>query len=305
MVAFIVKDSIIVGIVNIIKENLQHVFNGFVHKLFVKSSGLYCFNNFCIIDTAACRHFKVKARLNSLGTVGNSSPVRHYISLESPFVTENIRKKLFVFCRIGSVYLVVAAHHCLWLAFLYGNFKTAKVDFTECSFVQLGTHAHSEIFLIVGGKMLYGSSNIPFLNSLDFCRSNFSGQIWVFGIVFKVSSAQWASLDVHGRSKKNGNIVCTALLAKGASHFFNQVRVKTGCRCTGCRKANGGQCSSILVHFAQSVGTVGNHYGWNSQSFNRFCIPKGCTGTQRRFFFKCHLRDDFFNVTRHSDLQVR
>ena len=180
MVAFIVKDSIVVRIVYIIKEDIEHVLNSLVQKLFIKSSGLYGFHDFCIVDTAAGRHLKIKTSSNSLCTVSNCTPVSHYISVKTPFAAENVRKEFFVFCGINTVDLVVAAHHGFWLAFFNGNFKTAKVDFTESSFIHFGTNAHAEIFLVVAGKMLYGSSHIPFLYTADVGCCDFSGKVWVF-----------------------------------------------------------------------------------------------------------------------------
>ena len=74
--------------------------------------------------------------------------------------------------------------------------------------------------------MLDGSSNMLGLDTIYKSSSNLAGKVRIFGIIFKVSSAERRTLDVYRRSQYNGHIVCLRFFSNGFTHFLHQFSVK-------------------------------------------------------------------------------
>ena len=212
--------------IRILKNNTENAFYSLIENFFFQGTVFDCFNNQGIVCAAGRRHLQFQSCFQAFHTVIDCTPVRHHVTFKSPVSSKYICKKPFVFRCKGSVNLVIRAHKGIWLCFFYSSFKSRKINFTESSFVCLRRVAHTMVFLVVCGKMFDGSSYVLGLYTIYKCGGNFTGKIWIFRIIFKVSSAKRGTFDIYCRSKNHRYIVGLSFFSDGFTHFFHQFPVK-------------------------------------------------------------------------------
>ena len=135
--------------------------------------------------------------------------------------------------------------------------------------VDNGIRSGTVCFLIIRGEVFHTGSDAFRLYAPDICRRHLSCQIWIFGHIFKIPSAERTAFDINCRAEEHAHVLSLTLVPKDLSHTFHQFHVKAGCRGAGCRKADCIHtfiqaemiCRSFL--FAQTVRAVCHHNGRN------------------------------------------
>ena len=168
------------AVVCIFEDNVQDTFYSLIQNFFFQNAVFYSFHDQSIICSIGTWHFQFQPGFQTFHTVIDGTPVRHYITFKSPVITENVCEKPFVFRSKSAVDLIVRAHKCIWLSFLYRSFKCREIDLAESSFICFRGIAHAVIFLIISCEMLDGSSNMLGLYAIDKCSCDFTCKIWVF-----------------------------------------------------------------------------------------------------------------------------
>ena len=146
-------------------------------------------------------------------------------------------------CGMLAVYEVVRAHDRFRLGLFYGNLEALQENFTGSTFADVGVHMVSVVLLIVKGKMLDRSTGtLMFLYSLCICSSRTSGNQWILGIIFEVTSAEWIPVDIHTRCQPEVNTELFHLTADNVSGILN------GCYIPGlCQKCGDRDGGCILI----------------------------------------------------------
>ena len=302
MVSFLVPGSLGLGIFQIAVVDGQDPLHGLIHNRFLQNALLNGFQHLPVVNTAGGGHFQIQTRCNTLHTVGNSAPVGDHIALEAPLVPEHFRQEPGIFRSVNAVDPVVGAHHRPGLGLLHGGFKGREVDLPEGSLVHIGGGTHAPVLLTVGGEMLDGGAHVFALDAVDEGCCHLTGQIRIFGEVFKVPAAEGAALDVHGGAQHHAELLVLAAVADGLAHAVDHLLVKGGGSGAGGRHADGcdgvvhAQVVAGIILLAQTVGAVGDHTGGDAQTVDGFGVPEVQAGQKAALFFQRHLGDKSFDV---------
>ncbi len=115
--------------IRIFKYDVQNPFYSLVKNRFLQRTVLYGSYDFLVIYTAGRGHFQFQSGFQSGYTLVDRTPVGHHVSLEAPFVTQDICQQPGIFGGKGSVDPVVGAHKCVGLGFLYRSLECREIDF--------------------------------------------------------------------------------------------------------------------------------------------------------------------------------
>ena len=126
---------------------------------------------------------------------------------------------------------VVGCHDGHWLCILDCNLKSFQIDLTEGSLGQDRIRTHTVVFLVVACIMFDRcSASRYFLYTQCHGSSHHTGQQRIFGIIFKVSSAQRISVNVHTRCQPEGDTEQFHLVADHFTEFTNKVQIPGLCQ---------------------------------------------------------------------------
>ena len=141
----------------------------------------------------ACVHFVHRYRLSA-------APVCHDHAFESPFVSCKCGTKIIVIRCRSSVILVVGGHNRHRLCLFYNHFETFEVDLTDCSFRNGIILFVSACFLRIQCVVFDGNTNtFALLYAECCCCAGHTYDYRIFRIIFKVTSAECVSVDIHTR----------------------------------------------------------------------------------------------------------
>ena len=130
-----------------------------------------CFHSFfeqCFI----CSVFPVVKALGicnilTIHPVVHSAPVRHHISVKSPFVSQHIREHLLILTQICTIEHIIGIHDRPRFFFFHHALKSRKIDLPHSPFIHLGRTGHTVILLIIGHEMLRAGSHMFALYTVD------------------------------------------------------------------------------------------------------------------------------------------
>ncbi len=128
----------------------------------------------------------------------------------------------------SAVDVVVGSHDGPRVALLDCNLEIPQVDFAQGTYRNPCVKVKSVEFLVVSRKMLDGRPDSLALDSTDVAGGYLASQQRVFGIIFKVPSAQRIALDVDAWGKKNVHPIFKNLVADGFTDFLDKRRIPGG-----------------------------------------------------------------------------
>ncbi len=254
----------------------ENPFHGSIQNRFLQPAipnGLY---NLSVIYTAASGHLQILTGNQPGHPVIAGAPVRHHISVKSPFLPQDFRQQPGTLGHIFPVDPIVTAHDRPWLCLADHLFKCCQINFPQGSLIDFRGNRHAPFFLIVGGKVFYAYAHMPALNPFGKGSAQLSGQIWILGIVFKIPAAQGTALDIDSRSKEHADIFGLTFVAQCHAHLPQQFRVKRRRQTAGGRKTNrlngiiDAEMVAFLILLSQSVRSVRHHYAFHAKPLNRF-----------------------------------
>ena len=158
-------------------------------------------------------------------------PVGHNRSGKSPLVSCCFRTGIVTVRSMYAVDQIVGCHDGHWLCILDCNLKSFQIDLTEGSLGQDRIRTHTVVFLVVACIMFDRcSASRYFLYTQCHGSSHHTGQQRIFGIIFKVSSAQRISVNVHTRCQPEGDTEQFHLVADHLTEFTNKVQIPGLCQ---------------------------------------------------------------------------
>ena len=126
---------------------------------------------------------------------------------------------------VFAVELVVRRHHRPRLAFLDGNLEVFQIEFPQGTVAYLGIVLQTVDFLVVGGKVLDGSSHAIRLDATHVCGSHFARKQRVFRVILEIAPAERIAVQVHARGEEHIDTVFQYFIAHGGGHGFHQFRI--------------------------------------------------------------------------------
>ena len=205
-----------------------------------------------------------------------------------------------VLIGVGAVHLIVACHQRFRAALFYGDLKACQIDLPQRSLVHHRVHRHAPQFLAVHREMLRTGVSALSLDPPDISGSHLSRQIWIFGKILKVPSAQRASLDIEPRSQNHMDSLHCRFLSQGSPDLFSQFRVpavRHGRRSRETSRRQRGVQAQMVTRpslLADTMGPVRTVHGRNPQAVKVPCLPLPFSGKKGSLFFQRHLLDQFF-----------
>ena len=157
------------------------------------------------------------------------------------------------------------------------------------------------MFVVVCAEMFKRSTYAVLLNAFDISGTEFSRKIGILREIFEISSAERRSLYVHAGTEQYIYFLVKTLLAESVADFFGKIFVPCRGKRNRRRKSRCGEGtfqSDIVVFFVfltEAVRTVRHDKTAYAESRHGFCFPEVFARTQRRFFFKRHFGNEFFN----------
>ena len=189
-------------------------------------------------------------------------PVSGYHALIPPLSPENVCQEFFIFGGSPAIYDIVGGHDGPGIRFPHHDFKTFQINFPQSPLGYPGVALKPAGFFIVAGKMLHRGSHFPGLDSPHHSGSHLSGHQRILRIVFKVSSAERASVNVHGRCQPHADIIFQHLQGSGRPDLFHQFRIPGAGQQSGTGKGSG--IYTALRSDAQSRRAVRRHHIGNA-----------------------------------------
>ena len=221
-----------------VRNELQNPSDNLIQITFIQTPVLNSCHDLLILSAGASRHLKIKACPDAFHTVFDRTPVSYNKPFVSPLVPQDICQKIFIFRAESSVQGIVCTHHSPHLCLLNDFFKCRKIDFMKRSLIHLCVYAHPLGLLVIAGKMLDTGSNSLCLKTFHICRCKFSGKIRILAEVFKVSSAERASLHIDSGTEQHSHIFRLAFSSQALAQFFHYFRVKRCSQCGSAREAD-------------------------------------------------------------------
>ncbi len=206
--------------------DMEDAFHGSVQNGFLQPAFPNSPYDLSIIYTSASGHLQILAGNQPGYPVVTGAPVRHNISVKSPFLPQDFRQQAGTLGHIFPVDPIVAAHDCPWLCLADHLLKRSQVNLPQGSLIDFSRNRHTPFFLIVGGKVFYTYAHMLALNPFSKGSAQLSGQIRILGIVFKIPTAQGTSLDIDSRPKEHADIFGLTFIAQCRAHLPQQFRVK-------------------------------------------------------------------------------
>ena len=119
--------------------------------------------------------------------------------------------------------------------------------------------------------MLERSADAVFLDAVDHCRSHFSRQQRVLGIVLEIPSAKRVPVDIRTRSEKNVHAILKHLIAHISSGLLYEFEIPGGRKHCGNRITGAIERPGIAFSFwcnAKAGRTISKDYCRNAESGN-------------------------------------
>ena len=136
----------------------------------------------------------------------DGAPIGDDQPLKAPTVAQDILGQSFVFTAIATIKAIVCAHHCPRLCLPHGNFEGWQVDFVQGSRIDQRINNHALGFLIVHSEVFNAGARAGRLHAGDKGDGYSSGQIGVFAVIFEITAAKRASLDIYPGAQQDGNV---------------------------------------------------------------------------------------------------
>ena len=117
--------------------------------------------------------------------------------------------------------------------------------------------------------MLERSADAVFLDAVDHCRSHFSRQQRVLGIVLEIPSAKRVPVDIRTRSEKNIHAILKHLIAHISSGLLYEFEIPGGRKHCGNRITGAIERAGITFagrRDAESGGPVSENYCRNTEA---------------------------------------
>ena len=182
-------------------------------------------------------------------------PVGHDSSCKSPLISRCFRAGIVAVCSVHTIDQVVRCHNGHRLCIFGCDFKTFQIDLTQCTLGQDGIGAHTVILLIVACEVFDRGSAARYLLYTE-CHGSrhHTGKQRILGIVFKVSSAERISVDVHTRCQPQCYVEQFHLMADHFADSLDQFYIPALCQ--KCSDRNCGTeliigCSAFFLRFAE------------------------------------------------------
>ena len=233
------------------------------------------------------RHLQVGAGTHGSHRVVGASPVADHHPLESPFGTQDLGKQMVVLVGVDPVDQVVGAHQRAWVSLAHRDFESGQINLPQGALVHYGVRGHSPQFLTVDREMLRCRGHPGRLDAPDVGRSEFAGQIGVFGEILKVPAGQWAAFDVQPGSQQHIDFQPGRLGTQCGSQAFDQGRIPAvgdgGCRWEAGRPLGLVQTKVIWCTelFSDTVRSIGHKERLDAQPGYCPALPGVFTGQQR------------------------
>ena len=89
----------------------------------------------------------------------------------------------------NAIEAVVSAHNCPRFCCFDGDLKATQINLSKRAIIHNGVHVHAAQFLIVHGKVLQARAHTLRLNTVDQIRGDMPIEKWIFGKIFKITTA--------------------------------------------------------------------------------------------------------------------
>ena len=208
------------------------------------------------------RHYHVisgshaaRCRTLALDLYVGGCPVGHDSSCKSPLISRCFRAGIVAVCSVHTIDQVVRCHNGHRLCIFDCDFKAFQIDLTQCTLGQNGIGAHTVILLIVACEVFdRGSAARYLLYTERHSSRHHTGKQRILGIIFKVSSAERISVDVHARCQPQCYVEQLHLMADHLADSLDQFYIPALCQ--KCSNRNCGTeliigCSAFFLRFAE------------------------------------------------------
>ena len=155
----------------------------------------------------------------------DGAPIGDDQALKAPTVAQDILGQDFVFTAIAAIKAVVGAHHRPRLCLPHGSFEGWQVDFVQGSRIDQRINNHALGFLIVHGEVFNAGARAGRLHAGDKGDGHGAGQIRVFAVIFEITAAKRASLNIDPGAQQNGNVFRLTFATNCDTDLGNQVRI--------------------------------------------------------------------------------
>ena len=189
-----------------------------------------------------------------------------------------------VFRSPAAVNQVIAGHYRPGVGLTDHNFKLFQVDFPCRTLRNTGIRILAVCLLVVQRKVLQAGRHMAALYAAHHGRRLFSRQERIFRIILKISSAQRAPVNVHGRRKPHIDVVFARLFSPGPSNLIDHIRIP--CTSQKCGAGEGCGTHACLLRKPDSCRPVLRHDVGNPR-FRKISPPEGigapgvrCSGQQ-------------------------
>ncbi len=205
----------------------------------------------------AAAHLDVVSGADLGGLGGVVPPVGSEHSLKPPFVTENAGDELFVFRGSDSVDDIVGGHDHPGISLPDSNLKSLEVNFPKSPLGKAGVGFEAVGLLVVAGKVLGAGADLAGLDASDESCSHFAGKKGIFRVVFEISAAERTSMNIHGGSQPDCNVVFLYFHAACPADFFEEFLVPCAGQEGGTGEGSSGDADTGLN--AETCGAVRGH----------------------------------------------
>jgi len=140
-------------------HGLKNVLYLFVYRSFGNQTLSKSLFNFFRLPKVRIRHFEIETAVCRSHSRVNRTPIAHYNSLESPFLSQQINIEVTAFGSVKSVKQIVAVHNSSHFCLFHSFTESGEINFIQSTEVNVGIYVHASPFHVVGGKMLDGGNN--------------------------------------------------------------------------------------------------------------------------------------------------
>ena len=222
-----------------------------------------------LAEVVSAGHVQVAAGSERRSPVVHGAPVGDHHAVKAPLVAEYVRQQAAAVAAIFAVHLVVRAHDRAGTALADGDLERRQVNLPQCALVYDAVGDEPLALLRICRIVLQAGADARALHPAYERGGKLSGQVRVFAVVFKVTSAQRAALYIDAGAEHHPHAVAQSFLAYRAAYVLQQSVVpRAGQRHRG-RKARGRsgrmdaehvKAAAVLLP-AQPVWAVAHEHG--------------------------------------------
>ena len=211
-----------------LENNGEYPPHGFVEVSLVQLAAAHGLDHGLHPALSRAGHLQIQPALQRLDPVVHRAPVGHHQAFEAPLVLEDIDQQLVVLGAVGSVELVVGAHHRPGPGLFDHRLERRQVDLAEGALVDQGVDAKALVFLVVGREVLERRAYTGALHAVDEAGGQLAGQEGILGEVLEIAAAQGGALHVDAGSQQHVDAQRRCLLTQRLTHLADERRIPGG-----------------------------------------------------------------------------